>query len=68
MTLSDRIDFLCGKHGSLRAVARVLGMDAGYLSRLASGEKTSPSNTTLRKLDLRAITSYEIARTEKPHD
>lgn len=59
MTLHDRICELCEQHGTLRAVGRVLQIDAGYLSRLASGEKGNPSKATLRKLGLREITTYE---------
>jgi len=50
--LKQRIDWLCGKHGSLRTVARVLDIDHGYLSRLRSGDKDEPSDEVLRKLGL----------------
>jgi hypothetical protein len=42
MTLQERIEQLVERHGSLRAVARVTEIDAGYLSRLRSGEKANP--------------------------
>lgn len=68
MTLERRIDELVAQHGSLRAVARVLEIDHGYLSRLRDGSKGEPSQDTLRKLGLRRIVSYERAwRPVKPH-
>lgn len=59
MTLSERIKELIAQHGSLRAAARVLECDAGYLSRLASGEKADPSEKLLRRMGLRQIVTYE---------
>ena len=58
-TLAQRIAELSEQHGSLRAAARVLEVDAGYLSRLASGEKSDPGETLLRRMGLRAVTTYE---------
>lgn len=55
MTLADRIHELSNKHGSLRAMAKVLGVDAGYLSRLYHGQKNNPGTALLRKLKLRRI-------------
>jgi transcriptional regulator with XRE-family HTH domain len=62
MTISQRIDELVVRHGSLRAVARVLRMDAGYLSRLRSGEKENPDKGTLKKLGLKKIVTYEALK------
>lgn len=59
MTLKDRLDELIAIHGSLRAVARVIEIDAGYLSRLHSGEKTNLGTKYLRRLGLREVVSYE---------
>lgn len=59
MTLPERVAELVAQHGSLRAAARVLECDAGYLSRLASGEKTDPGETLLRRMGLRQIITYE---------
>ncbi len=56
--LHTRIHQLSAEHGSLRAAASALGLDVGYLSRLASGEKTEPSDETLEKLGLCKIVSY----------
>ncbi len=57
--LGKYIDALVVTHGSLRAVARIAGIDAGYLSRLRKGSKTAPSRDTLRRLKLRAVVVYE---------
>ena len=59
MTLQERIHELVAQHGSLRAVARVTGIDAGYLSRLRTGEKANPEKDKLRRLGLRRVVSYE---------
>lgn len=58
-TLQERIDELVTRHGSLRAVARVTMIDAGYLSRLRTGEKVNPEKGTLKRLGLRRVVSYE---------
>lgn len=60
MTLESRIVDLVSRHGSLRAVAKVTGISVGYLSRLASGEKTNPSADVLRRLKLRQVVRYEF--------
>ncbi len=56
--LRARIQQLAKHHGSLRAAARVLEIDHGYLSRLQDGGKTEPSDDILRKLDLRRVVTY----------
>ncbi len=58
--LQERIQELIEQHGSLRAAARVLEVDPGYLSRLASGEKDDPGETLLRRMGLRRVVSYEL--------
>lgn len=63
MTLQERIDELVQQHGSLRAVARVTEIDAGYLSRLRTGEKANPEKDKLRRLGLRRVVSYERIKT-----
>jgi transcriptional regulator with XRE-family HTH domain len=60
LTLAKRIDHLVAEHGSLRAVARVTQIDAGYLSRLRSGEKVNPDKDKLRRLGLRRVVEYEL--------
>jgi hypothetical protein len=64
MTLKQRIDELIKQHGSLRAASRVLQMDAAYLFRLSSGEKSAPSEHILKKLKLRkiVIVTYEATK------
>lgn len=59
MTLSERIGELAYKHGSLRAAARVLQVDAGYLTRLADGSKARPGKELLRRMGLRQVIVYE---------
>ena len=59
MTLQERIDELVAQHGSLRAVARVTGIDVAYLSRLRSGDKDWPSHAILKQLGLRRVVRYE---------
>lgn len=57
--LRKRIAELIEQHGSLRAAARVLMVDPGYLSRLASGEKDDPGDDLLRRMKLRRVVAYE---------
>lgn len=59
MSLQDYIEYQLLRMGcSLRHMADMLGIDAGYLSRLRSGEKTEPSEEVLRKLGLRRVVYY----------
>ncbi len=53
--IARRIDALTERHGSLRAAARVLKVDAGYLSRLRDGLKTNPSDRLLKKLGIKRV-------------
>jgi hypothetical protein len=62
VTLADRIHELVTVHGSLRALSKVLEVDAGYLSRLYHGKKTGPGPKLLRKLGLREVVTYELRR------
>jgi len=64
VTLKERIADLVAQHGSLRAAARVLQIDAGYLHRLSSGEKDAPLETVLKKLKLRQIVTITYERTK----
>lgn len=57
-TLSARIAFEVELHGSLQRVAKELGIDVGYLSRLARGEKTNPSDEILEKFGLERTVTY----------
>lgn len=62
-TLISRIAELAEQHGSLRAAARSLDFDPGYLARLQSGEKCSPSPALLERLGLRQVITYERGTT-----
>lgn len=54
----ERIEALEKKHGGLRAAARVLGIDPGYLFRLKNSEKMNPSDEVLKALGLERVTFY----------
>lgn len=66
VNLRRRIQGLAKHHGSLRAAARVIDLDHGYLSRLQDGLKTEPSDETLRKLGMVRRVTYEITRCIEP--
>lgn len=53
-----RIAALEKRHGSLRAAARVLKIDHGYLCRMKAGAKLNPSDAVLRKLGLRRMVQF----------
>lgn len=60
LSIQQRVLELEQQHGSLRAAARAIGMNAPYLLRLANGAKVHPSDDTLRKLGLQyKATLYE---------
>lgn len=59
MHLTERIAEVIAQHGGVRKAARVLDVDAGYLSRLASGQKTVPSVKLLKRLGLKRVVTYE---------
>lgn len=59
MTLAERIEELVQQHGSLRAAARAVQMDVGYLWRLRDGEKAKPGAIVLRRLGLKKVVTYE---------
>ena len=61
ITLRGRIDELIAQHGTLRATARVLMTDCGYLHRLRAGEKTEPGDPLLRRMGLREVRLYQRA-------
>jgi hypothetical protein len=60
--IRERIEELARKHGSLRAAARVLRIDATYLLRLRDGGRANPSPTVLRKLGLRRVVDVRYVR------
>ena len=54
--IPEAVERLIKKHGSLRAAARAINEDHGYLSRLKNGRKTEPSDAVLAKLGLERVT------------
>jgi len=66
MTLSDRINKLVAKHGSLRNVAKITAVEPAYLSRLRSGKKFWPSAAVLKRLGLKRISIYIEYEETKP--
>ena len=65
ISLTDAIGLLMAKHGSLRAAARALDVDAAYLYRLLKGERVNPGPKILRKLRLKRIVTVAYVP-EKP--
>ena len=59
-TLSGRVRDLQDEHGGLRAAARAICVDCGYLHRMMSGEKTNPGNDVLGKLGLQKRVIYVL--------
>lgn len=57
MTIFDRITELSNEAGGLRAAARRLGLNAGFLCQLRSGKKKAGPHT-LQKLGLRCVVDY----------
>ena len=60
VTLKERIDELCEKHGSLRNTSKIIDVDFGYLSGLRSGEKNNPSEKIISKLGLKKVVTYVL--------
>lgn len=63
--LRIRVEYLIAVHGSVRAASKALDIEASYLHRLSTGEKTSPSDRVLIKLGLRRVVTYEPIRQRK---
>lgn len=59
--IQKRVEVLVEKHGSLRAVSAVLGLDYSYLCRLKNGQagKRLP-DATLQKLGLKRVESLKL--------
>lgn len=57
--LQQRAAELIADHGSTRAAGRAVKLNHAYLYRLSTGEATEPTESVLRKLQLRRIVSYE---------
>lgn len=64
MTLKQLVAERIGQHGSVRKAARALRIDPGYLYRLATGEKSNPSSTVLRKL--RVLRTVKVTYEDVP--
>jgi len=58
VTLKQVIDGYVALYGSLRQAAELLCIDPAYLSRLAGGSKTNPSDEVLEKLGLERRVVY----------
>lgn len=59
--ISQRIEDAEKKYGSLRAAAKALGIDPGYLFRLKNAEKMNPSDEVLAALGLERVIFYRPA-------
>jgi ferredoxin-fold anticodon binding domain-containing protein len=59
-TLGARISMLVDRHGSLRNVGKILGIDHAYLCRLQAGDKVNPSDAVLKKLGLQRVVTYKL--------
>lgn len=57
--MAERIDALIGKHGSMRAAARVLKIDHAYLWKLRNGQKDNPCKRLLKALGLKRVVIFE---------
>ena len=57
-TMYWRVRDLIAKHGSLRAAARAVRVDAAYLKRLGTGERVWPSEAVLKRIGLKRTVSY----------
>lgn len=62
VTLAERIDEFVAVYGSIRAAGDAIGIDPGYLSRLRSGEKASPTKDMLVRLGLYKVVTYRRIR------
>lgn len=58
--LQQRVKYFIKKFGGVRICARALGIDAAYLTRLASGESYRPSVRILTKLGMKRTVIYEV--------
>lgn len=56
--LKEVVSAYVKEYGSLRMAAELLCIDYSYLSRLASGSKTNPSDEVLEKLGLTRHVEY----------
>lgn len=57
--LGTYVGKVVARYPSLRMAARRIGIDAGYLCRLRSGEYDNPSDEILGAIGLRRVVVYE---------
>lgn len=62
MTLAEHMTDLISAAGGVRALGRQLGLDPGYISRLANGSKEEPSSYVLSQLGLKREVTYTKAK------
>ena len=62
VTLEEHLNQLVERHGSIRAVGRVTGVDYSYLSRLLGGERSEPGPDVLQKLGLKRHVIYSMRK------
>lgn len=67
ITLDEAVAKVVKQHGGIRATERATGIDKGFLSRMANGKRTAPSDETLMKLGLRPVALYEIVKDSHDH-
>lgn len=60
--LQAAVKALIARHGGTRIAARALGVNYAYLSRLSTGQKSNPTDATLRKLGLKKVVTYTPIR------
>lgn len=60
MQLSTAVKRVAKEAGGIRALARVTGLSAPYVCRLANGEKCDPSDDVLGRLGLVRTVDYKI--------
>ena len=58
VTVASRIQELADEHGSVKEVARRIGVSSIYLQRLAKDSKASPPDEVVTKLGLQRISFY----------
>lgn len=61
MTLIEIVEAHIREHGSLRAAARKLKMDPGYLSKLRYGFKKNPGPVTMARLGITRVETFTPA-------
>ncbi len=58
VSLSDRVAELVEEYGSYRAAGTKIGVDFGYLFKIANAKK-NPSVDALRRMGLRRVITFE---------